>query len=215
MFAIYLPGRTGANPQHLVDVGLGDLLSPGDAAPMFTDLIPGPDNGSGIAASWDQPCPPVGIEWTKSPRGEFWFGKDGPLTPADFARKRQHDGRFVTLGDGNEWLIATLKAGGGLAAKLHPAFRRYYEAAWGFFDQVSAPENGKVTIKWTDAANFIGLALSINYRCNLDVASWLELIVTDRLFDVPEAAIEMDLIHAALKKKADAPAESPESTPAN
>ena len=212
MFAIYLPGKTGANPEHLAGVGLGDLLAPDDHAPSYTSLHPGPDGGAGVAVHWGgSMARSADFEWTKNPRGNFWFGRSGQLGPADFARRRQLDGRAVIMGDAQEWTIATARqlpqflsftSTGKVSANLVPQFKRYYEACWAFWNLVSTPDaDQRVTIKWADAAVFIGLALSINYRVNVDVAAWLELMRTDRLFEVPEAACELDLITAALQKK--------------
>ena len=221
MFAVYLPGRTGANPKHLADVGLGELLAPGDDAPMFTDLSQGPDGAHGMAVHWDAALPPA-IDWQpaarrKEPRAEvlFWFGRtpDVALGPAHFARKRQLRGTPVTLADGNAWLVPIarqvpqtlgMRADGAWEGETLPQYVPFFDACWKFWETMTAPED--TVISWVDACAFIAMALSINYRVNADVIGWLRLVRTDRLFDVHMAAIESELLSEALQqKKSDPP----------
>ncbi len=240
MFAIYLPGRTGANPEHLRAVGLGDLLSPDDASPDFTDLIPGPDNAAGIAAHWGGAVTAGAFEWTKSPRGEFWFGrpKQGdrlqvtgdsrqkpsasspavtcPLSPVTFLRRRQLRGIPVTLADGQAWTIAS-------AQQLPCVLGLDAEGQWtgktdptyqAYYDACwgfwESLEVGNATVSWAKGADFAALALSINYRVNRDVAAWQGLLRDDVLWDVAKAAVEFDRFQAILQKKTAAAAGSGE-----
>lgn len=200
MFAIYLPGRSGANPEHLKNCGLGDLVSPDDLQPSFADLLPGPDNLNGVAAHWGGVIHGFQeFDWTKSPRGDFWLGftKDGSPTPEDFARIRQLRSRPAIL-DGQCWSIPVaqqLPCVLGLtaedwAATVHQKYKPYYDACWGFWDALRATK-GETT--FSKLADFACLALSMNYRVNADVMSWLGVLRTDELWPVVRAAVEYDL----------------------
>jgi hypothetical protein len=49
--------------------------------------------------------------WRKIPGKEIWVGffNDARPTPDDLGREEQHDGHFVTLNDGNEWLVLAIR----------------------------------------------------------------------------------------------------------
>ncbi|HEV3022169.1 MAG TPA: hypothetical protein VGX76_06865 [Pirellulales bacterium] len=226
MFAIYLPARTGANPKHLADVGLGDLLSPGDESPSFTDLSQGPDGGQGLVVHWGGAIyASADFDWTKSPRLDansstpaFWLGKSGTLGLDDFARKRQLRGQRVTLADGNDWTIAVaqqlpcvlgLDAGGAWTGVCDPQYSAYYAACWGFWDalEVSSTSGGAV-VSWSKGADFACQALAVNYRVNRDVVAWLGLLRDDLLWEIAKAAVEFDTWGAMLQKKTDPPSDA-------
>lgn len=129
-YLIYLPGKRGANPRHLVDVGLGGLLG-GGHGPEFAEISRGgPDDGGGLLVHWSDvtrpelfPAPLVQLDrqvWTPAkpdPRqpadseagraGRFWMGRlrDFAVTPAALRRGDAIGGGPVTLCDGQEWQI--------------------------------------------------------------------------------------------------------------
>ena len=120
-FVVFLPGRTGANPQHLTDVGLPELKDSAE----FVDLDP---RGFISAISAGQPgvlvfwrkCPDMRAlaDWNwhgaeehaafgESSKGRFWIGWDAaePPNTEDLARDKRYPGHWVTLGDGQQWQI--------------------------------------------------------------------------------------------------------------
>jgi hypothetical protein len=151
-FVLFIPKVTGANPQHVARVGLGELLA--DGAPEFADCT-GPENARGVVCGWrtgnadsDPALSPVGLTWTPAKadkrRGlkakRFWIGVDPsrPLRPEDIERKTQYDGYAVKLADGNLWHIpaavnlphkAGLNDDGEFCRVIANRWRPFYEAS--------------------------------------------------------------------------------------
>lgn len=119
MFWLFLPHASGADPQQLAAVGLGELLAPHDDAPQFGTLAgPGPGNLPGAIVCWS-PTPPVfqpdRQTWRPAvpdpvrqlPAGRYWWGcpSDAPLTPACLARKEVFAGIGAIRARGHEWRV--------------------------------------------------------------------------------------------------------------
>jgi hypothetical protein len=121
-YVIYIPGKSAANPQHLHEVGLGDILADG-ASPEFIDVQKGPDGGSGVLCGWRKgdlatDCH-LGVhesqQWiaaTEDPELElpakrWWLGVElqRKVQPEDIERSELLKGQYVTLNDGASWLI--------------------------------------------------------------------------------------------------------------
>lgn len=123
-YVIYLPGKQGANPEHLAAVGLGELAK--ERSPEFADCLDGtPDGSRGLLAAWrtgdtanDPPFDPRAFEWqpakADSTRGleaaRFWFGveRGKKVAPATLARRESIAGYPVELADGQVWRVACL-----------------------------------------------------------------------------------------------------------
>ncbi len=115
-YAIYLPGKQGANPAHLESVGLGSLGT--DGGVQFADAHSHtPDGKSGLMAVWGvQPAMnPAFYDWQPAKAcsrrelsaGRFWFGQhaESPLTPKDCERKVIQLGYGIPLRDKQVWRI--------------------------------------------------------------------------------------------------------------
>src|ERR1044072_2697409 len=120
-YVIYLPGRQGASPDHLTQVGLADLCK--ECAPEFADCLDGgPDGGRGLLAAWrtgdanrDPSFSVKAFDWQPAKAdstrgleaGRFWFGieRGKPVKPADIARRESIAGYPLTLADGQVWRI--------------------------------------------------------------------------------------------------------------
>jgi hypothetical protein len=220
MFAIYFPGKTGYTDQHLKDAGLGDLLD--DVAPSFTDFLPGPDGGPGIAATWfkERPITVGDFEWSKCQRSEvggqkseFWFGRllgEKPR-PEWFARARQQLGSDVAMADGQKWHIPIarqlpqllqLDGQGEWRPTIAASYKQFWDEAWDALNWLVPGDDGKCRVDFRVGAEFVAHALSINYRVNRDVASWLGLIRSDLFFEMARAVTEFDQLLEAQKKTA-------------
>jgi hypothetical protein len=218
MFAIFFPGKTGYTEQHLKDAELGDLLD--DVKPAFGDLIPGPDGGPGVYATWSQELLTgrEQLEWTKcqrsevgGQRSEFWLGRLAGEKPQPewFARARQQLGEDVVMADGQKWhipiarqlpQILQLDDGGQWRGTVAPSYKSFYDTTWSTLDWFKSV-NGICRVSYSAGADFVALALSINYRVNRDVASWLGLIRSDLFLPVAKVVTEFEELMAALEKK--------------
>lgn len=209
MFAIYFPGKTGATVEHFRAADLHDLLD--DDSPSFADLAPGPDGGHGMAATWSPgPIIPAAIDWTKS--GGVWLGKtaEQKLAPADFQRRQLHYGADVRMADGHEWHIPiarqlphllALDDAGRWVGRVDARYQRFWDAAWAALDWFAPDSSGTCAVDFQAGAEFVALALSINYRVNARVSSWLGLIRSDLFWPVARAATDFDSLIAAQQKK--------------
>lgn len=231
-YQIFIPDVRGASPQHLRDVGLGDVLDP-DFGPTAIDAFgsDGPDGRSGVVFYWHDAADPAtnpqkpGMHldsqiWTPcKPRGNrqagaFYFGRDkGELVkPADLARRRQLPSLPVTLDDGQRWLVPVatrLPHRHGLDDKGEPVrrvvsrYQAWYQKAEEFFN-VFLNRKADELFHLEGGFLFAIECLQMNYRVNADVIDWLELFTDDNLIWTIAATFELDKLAAieAQKKKA-------------
>lgn len=221
MFAVYFPGATGYSQTHFHAAGLADLLD--DVAPSFSDVMPGPDGGKGVAASWiGRPILAGEFEWTSVRRGAFWLGKGAglKLSPDHFARQRRQLGADVTLADGQQWhfpiarqlpCVLGLDDAGNLTSEIVPLYRKFWDEAWQTTEWFLPDDSGVCHVDFKACFEFVCLALSINYRVNRDVASWLKLVRSDVCWPVAEVVTDGLWSSGAQKKT---PADAVPSTSA-
>lgn len=121
-YLLFLPGKRAANPQNLHDVGLGALLRPDDAAPMYADLLgAGPGGEAGQMVTWAPASPvyqPDRQLWRRAapdpvrnlPGGRYWVGwwAGEPPTPEELARPKVIFGRARLRYNGFDWQVPSL-----------------------------------------------------------------------------------------------------------
>lgn len=197
-YQIFIPGVRCADPQHLVDVGLGDLV--GEATFLESE---GPEQTTGVIVGWPKPgqaqmgYQPQSQIWRPAvargdlPAGRYYVGLwAGALpTPQDLRRRYPQPGVHVTLGDGQQWLLPRAKqlnaemilADDG-TWKFEP--QRQYHAFWlayceweDFF--IQAPTGS--TFSFTEAADFVLSALRINYRVVPELVNELRLFTKENV----------------------------------
>ena len=229
-FAIYIPNKTGAKPEHLDDVGLSLLRR--DRCPEFADLVAGtPDGGRGIIGLWrtlsdNGGFAASGYRWTPAKadksRGlaakRFFVGiPTGGIRPQEIERKPTYRGYAIPLADGQRWVIppaVSLPHKHGLDEEGTPT--RVIEDAWlgywdrsekfavEFFAAVDRLGAGATETKFTlaDAWSFACEALSINYRLSPEIIDALGLLNDDAIRNIIKAAIDLPvLIDAENQKK--------------
>lgn len=210
---IYLPGKQGASRELLEDAALGELLDSGSAPScMSIDPPKGPDGCGGVVAFWGQGLPAIDdyvFEPGKgSNRQKFWLGKPkgAKLAPAELAREKMMIGAEVLLADSQAWLVPIARQlpellglgdDGRWSGVVLPQYREFYDAAWRALEWLTPGEDGLCKADAQIAADFACRALSINYRVNRDVASFLGLLTSDTVFEVARAAVEFHAILAA------------------
>ena len=102
-FAYFLPGRSGASPALLDELGLTPLVG---RACTYRQGQAGPGGESGVlvCASDVRSTPKVGdYDWRKCDGGAYWVGchKRERPRPEDLATAHLHPGHPVQMGDGN------------------------------------------------------------------------------------------------------------------
>lgn len=194
IYSIYIPHARGADRQHLVDVGLGELHRDGDADLVCADVLKGPDNNPGQIWTWQegdnvaafqperqtwQPCHADG----DLPAGRFWWGFVGPLGELDLRRKEVLPGRPITLGN-ETWLvpnITSLPETYAFDASGQPAIVKRREYRWfaddceWAFAQILGDEPIDVWKQFRVATRM----LSLNYRVTPELLMRLELVSPD------------------------------------
>ena len=130
-FSIFLPGKRGANLQHLADFGIEDLAR--DNGPDFVHLSQGiePCRKPGMLATWRPKGgmagdPPLDdhpdFTWHPSfvrpndddetlEEGRYFYGinHNDPPRPDDLKRLKQYDGYEYRMGDGKVWTIPSVQ----------------------------------------------------------------------------------------------------------
>ncbi|QDT95554.1 hypothetical protein [Gimesia aquarii] len=205
MINFFIPNKSGANPKHLIEVGLETLLSPNDNQPLFHDLAgPGPDNLSGQIVSWQDEglaYRPDQQEWfeipadrrRKLPKGRYWIGslKGAKPTAVDFARNSMLPGQAeMLLGDGQYWKIPncslfpmqfSLGTDGETTKVPRPEFKRIFERTVWAMDLLETSIKNDQPIDEEPALDYCIEMLNLNYRVNREIVLWLNLLSPERL----------------------------------
>lgn len=222
---IFLPGKHGANPAHLVEAGIGYLDRAGDH-PLYSDLADnGPGGKPGQIVGWveDHAKSQAGVEqfgyfpqrqtWIESATGKYWVGwqADLPPSPVTLARREMIDGPLLELGDGKEWqLIAASRLpqqarlmGGKWEWAPKQKFASFVErTAWAFDVARKALDGDSIPLEAVDYAMGV---LSWNYRIVPEIADLLGLFTAESLFYLLAMTSDMKRlmeVEASLKKRA-------------
>lgn len=226
---IFLPNKFAANPQHLLDVGLGELLRPDDDQPLCCDLQgPGPGNLCGQVWGWGAPGYAAATQTWHQARGKsYWYGFDNrkPIEQ-QLRRTAMIPGRLAELG-GIAWQIPTvdevphridLNAAGELIKVPDEPYARFAgEAGEAMAAGLEFARNQGAPPDWTwqRLTTFLVSALSLNYRLNLELVCRLNLLRDADLWRTVIRVGEAEQIAAILAEleKKSAPAAPPGSAP--
>jgi hypothetical protein len=224
-FAIFIPAIVGANPQHLVPVGLGELLRTGDPGPQMAEIPDrGPNGGPGLLFTWgvNAAFRPGELKWQPAKAdkaaglnaGRFWWGYDpkNPPTPEDLKRKVQLSGELLTL-NGQQWLFPNcmklphdfiLDADGDEVREVQPAYRSIYDRAMWAFNVVKQQVMTREPVPEADCRKYCAEMLALNYRVFRDLIAELRLFNDDNWFAVLARTVDfysLIEIEAEVKKK--------------
>lgn len=124
----FIPGATaGVTIEEVIQHGLGYAFSSiGDFTPCVVMRGPG-EAGGGVVIADSRHTGRIGFypdeqRWMRIPKSEVWIGiyPDDRPAPADLQRAAFLDGHFVTLEDGNSWLIPVARAVGDIDGEPVP-----------------------------------------------------------------------------------------------
>lgn len=204
-FQIYIPGVVGADPQHLVAVGLESLT----LRAQFLEVLTGPDKRSGMLAGWmggrtrqiayrpDQQTWTPAVAFDGMPAGRYWIGfwNDSPPTPEDLQRDYAYPGAKVRLGDERQWLLPRayelpaemIRADDGTwKYETQRKFHAFRLESLDWHRRLMDAEEGE-SIRWAPVAEFVERALAINYRITPEVVNQLRLFTTSEAGTVSTA----------------------------
>lgn len=192
-FQIFLPdARDSDHAEQLAAAGLAHLATGFD--PLQCD---GPDGQSGVCLAWRTPQQtrmgyrPDEQTWLPAvpdgdlPAKRYYVGlwNDSPPTPKDLQRPYAAPGRWLRLGDGNQWLIpesAELPADriladdGSWKFEVQREFHDFHLECQRWADVVAEADK-ETTIPWEELDAFNRRALQINYRIVPELVSHLRL----------------------------------------
>lgn len=195
-FQIYLPGVQGADPEHLVRVGLETLT----LRAQFLDVIDGPGDRGGMLVGWlggrtrsigyhpDRQTWRPAVANGELAAGRYWVGfwNDSPPRPDDLARDYPYPGTHVRFGDGRSWLLPRacqlpndmIRADdGSWRFEVQRRFHRFWMDSISWHARLMAMQEGD-TVSLAEMAEFVEQALLINYRMTPEVVNYLRLFTT-------------------------------------
>lgn len=213
-FQIFLPDVRGQKPELLEAVGLADFF---DAA--VWQPSPGPDGKHGMLLAWPSPGdqrhvynaeqqtwrPALPIDGLAA--GRYWIGfwNDAAPTPKQLQRRYPYRGRWMKLGDGQQWLCPE-------AAELPTDMIRADDGSWKYEVQrqfaafchdcdrwlVRLELRDEDPILLDDVATFVEGALRLNYRLTPEVANHLRLFTRDNVCGPLLAVVGLTTAHESL-----------------
>lgn len=220
-FQVYIPGKTGASPNHLRDVGLELLLDPHFGPTAIEAHHDTPDGCSGIVFYWQDMATPTNMpqhmgchsdqEWSPAkpskglPAGRFWLGKDagGTVTPGALMRHNHMGGLSVKLDDGQEWMVPVARrlpkkyqmdeVTGEPRMQVALPYQEFYKQAEDLYTfLLQARIDEDFTIP--GGWTFAERALAMNYRINSDVIDWLGLLGDESMLRLIGATHERNIM---------------------
>lgn len=184
-FQIFIPGKHGADPEHLVDVGLASLAR----GASFQDSE-GPEGTRGVLARWGKAehywaFIPDKQQWAPGPDKLYWVGypTDSPPTEEELRRPCTLPGTPVELLTGH-WLCPRhaelpreicLAEDGSIAFEMHRKFSAFHHEALAIL-QIAIGGGGSTP--WPKAVKFARMGLDINYRMPAPLHLMLRLFDT-------------------------------------
>jgi len=207
----HIPGQQNASPE-VVKSAFPHLDKPGQVNACHA----GPSGQSGVifspAGKVFPNYKPEEQEWRCCEGGKTWIGwpKDGQPKPEDLARKKQIEGAYIELQDGNKWLIPRMKLfpfvyafdeTGAKVRSIAPAYADLYRRCESMFERYCTPEE---VIDWDDILALVAAALSINYTIAECEVVALQLIGDSELFDAFKVMVSLDQWEAAKSAKVEA-----------
>lgn len=202
-FKIFIPGVHGNKPEHLENIGLGDMFSG-----CFMHQHPGGERAeNGMLVSWAtagttlefQSEDPDDIEWIKAvldgiyKAERYWvlIDKTSLPKPHELERQKTHPGQSYMLNDGSEWLITSpanlpqamkLNEEGKWIFEMKEEYRPYIQECEKRFLELQGEvvkENGEFS--YGDACEAILESLRLNYRITREVVSYLKLFSSETI----------------------------------
>lgn len=190
-FQIFIPNVQGANPQHLVDVGLANLA----LGSHFQDGQPGPDDQRGVMVNWWGEGPKRNFtydaasqKWAPGPEQAYWVGfvVDDPPRECELRRDYMNAGNRVSFNDEvntDTWIIPRsesldraliLQDDGSLRFEPLRRFGRFNAACESFRAKFLSGKSANFS--WEELASFVTAALDLNYRMPVPLPAMLGLL---------------------------------------
>lgn len=216
-FLYYLPGPSPTiKPADADAAGLGYLRMRGGFNCARTDS--GPDGQHGVVGRLDAGAVLADrARWMRVPDSPAWVGYDPQClpTPGDLLREKPHDGHWVVLEDGNEWLIPVARYVNGASplpkrlayengtwksGDLLPRYTEFFAAACRFWDTLLGEASEDNQITFNDEVSLAAEALALNYRVGPVEISLLGLLSTQSESEILKAVVDWPAVEDFKKK---------------
>jgi hypothetical protein len=222
-FLYFLPGLNTITPEHLAKIE-GNVINPRSYSSRLVGSGPGDQSGM-LVCDARQDCKYLTTQtWHEVANGTYWIGYNTKPTPNDLMRDDAIDGHYVTLNDGNHWLVPVLRLiEGGLplpqhqqlylntsgewCVELKPEFvelGRRVDAIWDAFKLqvgLAEPQDDDMTLTLDLKLDITHEALGINYRVSRWETSILRLFNLQNTQPILEAIIDYPSLKMMAQKK--------------
>jgi len=209
-FKIFIPGAIGNRPEHLENIGLGDLVE----GSHYHKIDGGVEHGgNGQLVSWAVPGSTMeftsedNVDWIEAfargiyKKGRYWVLLDNQSlpNPTELERVYQHPGKMFKFGDGNQWRLTSpdnlpqdmrLNDDG---TWRYVAQRKYHKYGMKCRDHLatftaefeSKKKKGETEgeLSFGDVGNLLIDSLSLNYRLTPEVIDRLVLFNTSNTME--------------------------------
>ena len=148
--------------------------------------------------TWTPAAPVNGLE-----AGRYWVGvwNDKPPLPIDLKRSKGIKGNPVTLGDGRDWSVPTLKQiprafarnseTGEIEARPAAEYQSFAEYVDSWFQEAMGDDGYKTFEEYYELAVYL---LRTNYRITEELIGQMGLLTTHNVQAVVSACLELDQI---------------------
>jgi hypothetical protein len=234
-FVYYLPGASlPLGSEDIANAGLAYAFA-GEKAPLKITTTAGPEGqGPGIVlAAHDYVAAKAGYKdgqtWRRVPKTDAWVGMypDDRPGPDDLAAKQQVPGHYITLGDGNDWLIPVARAvapqdgrlvgycalphtidcdddGNWTAETVVVKYAPLWNIAERFLDSVlNSQEDGEDIFNFQGMTDAALIALATNYRLGRAEVGLLGIFDVYNTLQLLGAVIDSPTSTEWIKKKAE------------
>lgn len=213
-YQLFIPHETGkplgTAQQALERVGLADLIpghegrdsqGPGEASQghLIAWRRPGKNDRMHFNASEQTWIPAIPNGPDGEGRGRYWVGfwNDSPIVPEDLQLPQATWGATYQLGDGNVWVIPTLRSFNHDIVRNAETGEwettvqaRYHKAHFGAMYWAERLQNEpEVSASWGELADYVESVLRLNYRLIPEVTNHLRLFSTHTMISTLYAVI--------------------------
>lgn len=197
--------------------------SPGSVAWSFSNIVAGgPDGGNGVLGWRDNVRHPetnpratvdkVAQNWKKDAEGNYWVGYEieRPPKPEEIARGVMADGEWLELGDGQRWLVPTIRQAprtigldddGNVTFELKGGAKSLFAECAERLTVFVGKEAGAVDVSFADFFGTCVRVLRANYLVDRNFVAARGLFDTHNLFKVIATALDLDKLPQYAEKK--------------